>query len=122
MAQAKDGDKVRIHYTGRLTDGTVFDSSEGQEPLEFTLGAGNIIPGFETGTLGMTVGEKKTIQIAPEDAYGERRDELVAVVKLSEFPEGIDVTEINGEEVTLDANHPLAGETLVFEVELIALN
>jgi len=139
MAQAKDGDKVKIHYTGKLDDGTVFDSSEGREPLEFTLGDGKIIPGFEKGTLGMEVGEKKSISIQPEDAYGQYRDDLKAQVKKSEFPEGTDpavgqvyqmqqpdgqaidlrVIGIEGEEVTLDANHPLAGKTLTFDIELV---
>lgn len=139
MAQAKNGDTVKIHYTGKLEDGTVFDSSEGRDPLEFTLGDGKIIPGFEKGTEGMEVGEKKTISIQPEDAYGQYRDDLKAEVKKSEFPEGANpevgqiyqmqqpngqavdlrVIGIEGEQVTLDANHPLAGKTLTFDIELV---
>ena len=142
MAQAKDGDKVAVHYTGKLEDGSVFDSSQGRDPLSFTLGEGRLIPGFEQGTLGMAVGDKKTITIPPAEAYGERRDELTLEVERNNFPEDINpqvgqqfemqqpggqsvnvtVTKVEGEKVTIDANHPLAGKTLIFEIELVSLS
>ncbi|MFZ5981526.1 MAG: FKBP-type peptidyl-prolyl cis-trans isomerase [Candidatus Zixiibacteriota bacterium] len=141
MSQAQDGSKVKVHYTGKLDDGTVFDSSKGRNPFEFEIGAGAVIPGFEKGIRGMKVGETKTITIPPDEAYGHKREELIADVKKSHFPPDIIptvgqqlqmqqsdgrplnvmVTEINGEDVTLDANHPLAGKTLTFEVELVEL-
>lgn len=141
MGKAKDGDKVKVHYTGKLKDGTVFDSSEGRPPLEFTLGQGNIIPGFEKGVMGMELGDKKTITVPPGDGYGESRDELIVKVNKSDFPENIDpsvgkqlqvtqpdgnvievvITEMEGDSVTLDANHPMAGKTLVFDVELVEI-
>jgi peptidylprolyl isomerase len=141
VSKAKDGDKVKVHYTGKLKDGTVFDSSEGRPPLEFTLGQGKIIPGFEKGVMGMGPGDKKTITVPPGDGYGESRDELIVKVNKSHFPENIDpsvgkqlqvtqsdgnvvevtVTEMEGDSVTLDANHPLAGKTLVFDVELVEI-
>ncbi len=136
---AKNGDMVRVHYTGRLADGQVFDSSEGGEPLEFTVGEGQVIPGFDEGVRGMNVGEKKTVEIAPEDAYGERREQLVQAVpregmnlegepevgmNLSmQLPDGnqipVAITEVTDTHVTLDANHPLAGQKLIFDVELV---
>jgi len=136
---AKDGDRVRVHYTGRLEDGQVFDSSREGEPLEFTVGAGEVIPGFDEGVRGMQVGESKTIEIEPEDAYGPRRDGLVTSVsrEMAQFPvepqigmrfglplqDGnqieVVVTEVTDEQVTIDGNHPLAGEKLIFDVELI---
>jgi len=139
MSQAKSGDKVKVHYTGKFEDGEVFDSSEGREPLEFTLGQGNVIPGFDNGIMGMEVGGKKSMTISPDDAYGQRRDDLVLEVKKTDFPENISpeigqqlqmtrpdgqavnvvITDMKEETVTLDANHPLAGKTLVFDVELV---
>jgi peptidylprolyl isomerase len=139
--QAKEGDVVRVHYTGRLTDGTQFDSSVGREPLEFTVGAGQMIKGFDTGVRGMTVGEKKTIEIAPQDAYGERDEEAVIEFPVSNIPEdmklepGMQLTlrnqfgqpipvvvlEVGEEVVVMDANHMLAGKDLVFEVELVEI-
>ena len=139
MSEAKEGSKVKVHYTGKLDDGTVFDSSRERSPFEFTLGTGSVIPGFEKGVMGMKTGESKTVTISPEDAYGQKRDELIADVKKSQFPPDITptvgqqlqmqqpdgrplnvmVTHIEGEEVTLDANHPLAGKTLTFEIELV---
>ncbi len=141
MSQAKSGDAVKVHYTGKLTDGTVFDSSEGREPLAVELGAGQVIPGFEKGLMGMAVGETKTITIDPEEAYGQKREDLVVDVDKSNFPENIkpaigerlqvkqpdgsvinvQITQIEGDKVTLDANHPLAGQTLVFDVEMVAI-
>jgi peptidylprolyl isomerase len=137
--QAKNGDHVRVHYTGKLEDGQVFDSSRDGDPLEFTVGAGEVIPGFDEGVRGMQVGESKTIEIEPEDAYGPRRDQLVTQVsrEAAQFPvepqagmrfglplqDGnqieVVVTEVTDTHVTIDGNHPLAGEKLIFDVELV---
>ena len=139
MAQVKEGDKVKVHYKGRLEDGEVFDSSDGRDPLEFEVGGGKIIPGFDTGVRGMEPGQKKTVEIEPGDAYGRHSEQLVAVVKASEFPKDITptvgqqlqtqdkngrpvnvrVTKVDGDAVTLDANHPLAGKKLIFDIELV---
>ncbi len=137
--QAQKGDTVRVHYTGRLADGQVFDSSEGGEPLEFKLGTGQVIPGFEEAVIGMRVGEEKRVEIDPEDAYGPRRDGLVTSLsrEVARFPEEpkvgdsfllplqdgtqhpVTVTEVTDTHVTIDGNHPLAGQKLIFDVELI---
>ena len=141
MAKAKAGDAVKVHYTGKLDDGTVFDSSEGRDPLEFTLGEGKIIPGFENAVEGMESGQSETIKIEAKDAYGPYREEMLFQVKQSEVPENLDpkvgeelqvkqadgstvvvtVKEVNEKEVTLDANHPLAGKALTFEIELVEI-
>ncbi|HER00148.1 MAG TPA: peptidylprolyl isomerase [candidate division Zixibacteria bacterium] len=141
MAKAKEGDKVKIHYTGKFEDGQVFDSSVDREPLEFTLGQGQVIPGFEKGVVGMEEGEKKEITVTPEEGYGPRYDQNVIEVKKSVFPDDITpevgrqlqvqapdgnkmnvvITEVQDETVTLDANHPLAGKTLLFDVELVEI-
>ncbi len=141
MIKAKSGDNVKTHYKGKLLDGTVFDSSEGREPLCFEIGSGSLIPGFEKGVIGMAAGDSKTITIPPEDAYGLKRKELVATVPKKNIPEDIDpqpgqqlsvqrpdgsffnvmITEVDADNVVLDANHPLAGETLIFEVELLEI-
>ena len=141
MAQAKEGDKIRVHYTGKFKDGTVFDSAHERDPLEFTIGAGQLIKGFDYGVRGMKTGEKRTLEIAPDDGYGKRRKSLVTVVKKSEFPSEITpkvgqqlqtedqnsrpvnlrVIKIDGESITLDANHPLAGKTLIFDIELVEI-
>jgi peptidylprolyl isomerase len=141
MAIAGIGDTVRVHYTGKLSDGTIFDTSLGREPLEFTIGDGRLIPGFEKAVIGMTTGETKTVFIAPEDAYGPYLEELTADVDLSQFPPHIKpevglhlqirqengsfvdvvITKITGSTVTLDANHPLAGKELIFEIELLEI-
>lgn len=133
------GDTVRIHYTGRLDDGRTFDSSEGREPIEFTLGAGQVIPGFERAILGMQPGETRTFTIPAEEAYGPYRPELVHRVPRAQIPPQVElyegarleardqggnrialtVLEVSEEEVVLDANHPLAGEDLTFEVRLV---
>lgn len=138
MTQAKSGDTVKIHYKGTLNDGTVFDSSEGRDPLEFTIGEGNIIPGVEEAVVGMEPEETKTETIGPDKAYGDYRSEMVIDVDKSQFPENIDpevgqqlelkqqdgqtvvvtVTEVNDDQVKLDANHPLAGKDLTFEIQL----
>jgi peptidylprolyl isomerase len=141
MSKAENGNKVKVHYKGSFDDGTVFDSSEGREPLEFELGSGQVIPGFDKNVEGMELKEKKTIQIPTQEAYGDRRDELVMDLPKSEFPDDIDpavgqqlqmqnqegqvfnvlVTGVSGETVTLDANHPLAGKDLNFEIELVEI-
>lgn len=141
MAAAKQGDTVQIHYTGKLDDGSVFDSSEGRTPLQFTLGEGMVIAGFEAAVTGMSVGEEKTTCIPADQAYGPRQEEMVFEVPRSEMPEGMDpevgqqlnvrhesgesttvmVTEVADDTVTLDANHPLAGEELTFDLELVAI-
>ena len=137
--RVKDGDTVRVHYTGRLDDGTEFDSSQGDDPLEFKVGAGEVIPGFEDAVRGMQAGETKTIQIEPEDAYGERREQMVQAIPrdgmrldaephvgmtlLMQLPDGnelpVSITEVTDTHVTLDANHPLAGQQLNFDVTLV---
>jgi FKBP-type peptidyl-prolyl cis-trans isomerase 2 len=139
MSKIKEGDTVEVHYTGKLENGDVFDSSREREPFQFTVGNKDVIPGFENGVVGMDVGDTKTIEIPPEEAYGAKRDELVVVVKKSEFPQDITpsigqrlqikqpdgnpvvvtVTDLTEESITLDANHPLAGYTLFFDVEII---
>lgn len=141
MTQVKSGDTVRIHYTGTLTDGSTFDSSEGRDPLEFTVGSGEIIPGLDVAVPGMAVGEKKTVNIACDDAYGEANPEMTQAVPRDSIPEEIPleigamlqmqtpqgqvvpvtVVEINEAEVTLDANHPLAGQDLTFDIELVEI-
>lgn len=139
--QANIGDTVSVHYTGRLEDGTVFDSSRGSEPLEFELGSGAVIEGFDQAVTGMEVGESREVRIAPEDAYGARREEMQLEVPRSELPEGLDPVEgdmlgiqiapgqqavariasVADESITIDLNHPLAGETLVFDIELVGI-
>jgi FKBP-type peptidyl-prolyl cis-trans isomerase 2 len=142
MPQAQSGDLVRIHYTGRLDDGRTFDTSRGREPLEFTLGEGAVIPGFEEAVVGMTPGESKTVSLAPEDAYGPHRPEMVQEVERSLLPANMQlkpglqlqaqsrdgepllltVRDVADGTVTLDANHPLAGERLTFDIELVELD
>ncbi|HCS54023.1 peptidylprolyl isomerase [uncultured Rubinisphaera sp.] len=141
MNAAKSGDTVRIHYTGKLEDGTQFDSSEGRDPLEFALGSGNVIPGFENAVEGMTVGDKKSVTIPPEEAYGPRQEQLIQDVPRNRLPDGItptvgmelqsqnengqvmqfSVTAVDEESITVDGNHPLAGKALSFDVELVEI-
>lgn len=141
MSQAKAGDKVRIHYTGKLDDGTQFDTSSGREPLEFELGAGNVIPGFDAAVEGMEVGQSKSVSIEPEEAYGPRHDQLIQQVEKSQLPDEIEptvgmqlqsqtpdgqvmplvVTEVADDTITVDANHPLAGKSLNFDIELVEI-
>ncbi len=139
---AAPGDTVTVHYRGLLEDGTVFDSSEGREPLTFTLGAGEVIPGFEQGVIGLEPGDKATVTIQPDDAYGPRYEEAVQEVPLDLFGESApdvgmlvnviaedgtpltaQITAISDDlmNATLDFNHPLAGRTLTFEIELISI-
>ena len=138
----KDGDTVKVHYTGTLDDGTVFDTSREREPLEFTLGQGGIIAGFENAVLGMAIGDIKTVTFPPEEAYGEVREDLLLKIPREQFPEEMElqtgqqlqlqsndgqiviatVLEIADSEVTVDANHPLAGKDLTFEIEVMEIN
>ncbi|MDQ1087950.1 MULTISPECIES: peptidylprolyl isomerase [unclassified Siphonobacter] len=140
---AQSGDKVRVHYTGKLTSGVVFDSSEGRDPLEFTLGSGMVIAGFDSGITGMQVGEKKTVHIPVAEAYGPSDDNLVFEFNRSDLPKDIPfevgmqlnmhadgegqvvpvtVTSVADDKISVDANHPLAGQDLVFEIELVGIN
>ena len=141
MTQAKQGDNVKIHYTGKLKDGTVFDSSEGREPLEFTIGSGMVIPGFEEAVVGMNQGETKEVTIPVDKAYGPRNEELIMEFKRDQFPPHIEpelnqrlqlgapngqlvvvtVVDISGDTVKLDANPPLAGQDLIFNLELVEI-
>lgn len=141
MSQAKAGDTVKIHYTGTLDDGTQFDSSAGREPLEFELGSGQVIPGFEKAVEGMAVGDEKDVSIAPEDAYGPRHDQMIQEVPKSALPDNLTpevgmglqaqgqdgqvinltVTEVGEESITVDGNHPLAGKSLNFKLELVEI-
>jgi peptidylprolyl isomerase len=141
MAKAKDGDTVKVHYKGTLDDGTVFDSSEGKEPLEFTIGEGGIIPGFENGVKGMEKGEKKTIKIPSAEAYGPIHAEAISEVPRADFPKDLNpavgarfqvsdddgnvlvvtVLKVTEDKITLDSNHPLAGRDLTFELELVSV-
>ena len=141
MSQAKNGNTVKIHYSGKLNDGTQFDSSEGREPLEFGLGAGQVIPGFEKAVEGMAVGDSKSFSVPPEEAYGAHRAELVQDVPKTALPEDLTpavgmqlqgtggngqtmnlvVTDVKDDAITVDGNHPLAGQDLNFEIELVEI-
>ncbi len=141
MAQAQQGDTVKIHYTGTLADGTVFDSSAGRDPLEFTLGGGQVIPGFDEAVTGMDSGEKKQVVIPAAKAYGQRNEEMVIQAPRDQVPADIkpevgqqlqmagpggetiivQVTEVTDEHITLDANPPLAGKDLTFDIELVSI-
>ncbi|MEQ8719215.1 MAG: peptidylprolyl isomerase [Acidimicrobiales bacterium] len=130
-----NGDTVDVHYTGRLDDGEVFDSSAGRDPLTFEVGGGQVIAGFDEAVRGLGVGESRTVRIEPADAYGERRDELIGRVDAAKAPDGLTtgdavmvgqqqavVVEVTDSEVVLDANHPLAGKALTFDVEVVAVS
>jgi peptidylprolyl isomerase len=141
MVQAKTGDTVRVHYTGKLDDGTVFDTSQQRDPLEFTIGEGQIIPGFERAVVGMSPGDMKTERIPADDAYGPHENEMVLEVERTKMPTTIEpevgqqlqnhhedgrvtpvlITGVTDAAVTLDANHPLAGKDLTFEIELVEI-
>ena len=132
----KEGSKVKVHYTGKFEDNQVFDTSRDREPLEFTLGEGQLIAGFENGLVGLTTGDKKTVELEPEQAYGPIRDELINDVPMERLPKGVKqgqmlqakteqgemnvvVTEIKETTATVDANHPLAGKKLIFDLEVV---
>lgn len=139
MSKVKDGDTVKVHYTGTLDNGEVFDSSEGREPLEFTLGQGQLIPGFEKAVVGLGQGESTTVDIPSAEAYGEAREDLVITVPKDQLPADVEpqvgmqlqvnqpdgqpvpvrITDVGDTELTLDANHPLAGKDLKFKIELV---
>ena len=141
MNKVKNGDRVKIHYTGTLKDGEIFDTSRERQPLEFIIGNREMMPGLETRVIGMEAGEKKSIEVPPEEAFGPRQEELVVEVKKSNLPDHIEpclgqklqmqdangnhielaITEIKEESITLDANHPLAGHTLFFDLELVEI-
>lgn len=141
MTTAKTGDNVKVHYTGKLDDGTVFDSSVGGDPIEFQLGAGSVIPGFDSGVSGMAVGDRRTVDIPAMEAYGPYHQEAVFKMPRDQFPPDLvpelgmmfrmqhpsgalldmSVVEVAGDVVTLDANHPLAGKDLHFDLELVAI-
>ena len=141
MAQVKNGDKIKVHYHGKLTNGETFDSSAGREPLEFEVGSGMVIPGFDDGVTGMAVGEKKTINIPFAEAYGPKNPEMVIEMPKDRFPPEMEIelgmplmmsdqqgqqfqvtiVEIKEEAVMLDANHPLAGQDLIFDLELVEI-
>lgn len=142
MQQVKKGDTVKVHYHGKLTDGTTFDSSEGREPLEFEVGSGMVIPGFDQGVTGMTVGEKKTVLIPADEAYGPKQEDMIMEFPKDRFPADLTpevgmqlnmsnpqgqnfpviIVDIKDEAVVLDANHPLAGEDLSFDLELVEIS
>ena len=141
MPRAKYGDTVKVHYTGKLEDGTIFDSSFDSEPLEFTIGEGQVIPGFEQSVFGMELNETKTVKIPVDKAYGAHRDDLIVVVNRSQLPPDFEpeigaelegrqpdgsivvatVIEVSESSVTLDANHPLAGKDLTFDIQLVEI-
>ncbi len=138
---AKDGNTVKVHYTGKLDDGTIFDTSVEREPLEFTIGAGQMIPGFEGAVRGMQVGQVKTVTIPAEEAYGPHNEDMVMVVERDKLPENLNpvvgqrlqkqqedgntavvvVTDVSDTTITLDTNYPLAGKALTFEIELLEI-
>jgi FKBP-type peptidyl-prolyl cis-trans isomerase 2 len=141
MQQVQNGDKIKVHYHGKLRSGETFDSSDGREPLEFTVGSGQVIKGFDEGVKGMKVGDKKTVEIQVTDAYGEKQQEMMIEFPKDQFPADMNpevgmqlmmsngsgqqfpvtVAEVKEESVVLDANHPLAGQDLVFDLELISI-
>ncbi len=141
MSVVKDGDTVKVHYTGQLEDGSVFDSSVQREPLEFTIGQGQLIPGFEKAVIGLKVGDKTTANIPSQEAYGDPNPDMIVEVQKEQLPADLEphvglqlqlnqpngqaipvqVTKIGDETVTLDANHPLAGKDLTFDIELVEI-
>jgi FKBP-type peptidyl-prolyl cis-trans isomerase 2 len=141
MAEAKNGDKVKVHYTGKLEDGTVFDSSVEREPLEFTLGQGEVIPGFEEAVVGMQPDESKTTTLPPEKGYGDHNPQMVVTVERERLPDNLEpqvgqalqmrqgdgqtlmvtVADLSESTITLDANHPLAGRNLTFDIQLVEI-
>ena len=141
MSQAKANDTVKVHYTGRLTNGEVFDSSEGRDPLEFTVGAGQMIKGFDAAVNGMGLNEKKTVTIPADEAYGQPNDAMIQEVPKASLPADLNpsvgmqlmasspdgqqmpvkVVEVTEENIKVDANHPLAGQDLTFDIELVSI-
>ena len=141
MQQVKNGDTVNVHYHGKLTDGSTFDSSEGRDPLQFTVGSGQVIKGFDDALIDMKIGEKKTVNIPVDQAYGQRSDNMMMEYPKSDFPADMQpevglelhmsdnagnvfpvvIAEVQDEVVILDANHPLAGQDLIFEIDLVSI-
>lgn len=141
MATAQNGETVKVHYTGMFSDGQVFDSSINREPLEFTIGEGSVIPGFDSAVVGMKVGENKTVTIPCAEAYGERNDNAIATIDRSQLPEGLEprigqqlsatrpdgtgaivtITKVEENSITVDGNHPLAGKDLTFDLNLVEI-
>jgi peptidylprolyl isomerase len=141
MVQAKHGDKVKVHYTGKFEDGAVFDSSINREPLQLTIGRGHVIPGFENALVGMSPGESKTAKIEADNAYGPHRKEMIQIINRNQFPKHLKpqvgqelrdyqqdgriikvmVTDVSESSVTLDANHALAGKDLTFDIQLVEI-
>ncbi len=141
MQQVKNGDTVSVHYTGKLTNGNVFDSSAGREPLQFTAGSGQVIKGFDNAVVDMIVGDKKTVNIPVHEAYGARNEDMIITYPLEQFPQDMNpqvgmelhmsdnmgnhfpvvIVEIENDMAILDANHPLAGEDLIFDIELVQI-
>ena len=132
---AHSGDTVRVHYTGRLDSGEVFDSSQGREPLSFDVGSGQVIPGFESAVDGLAVGSSVTVRIDPDDAYGQRQDQMILTVPAEQAPPGLTagqavmlgdqpatIVEVDDQAVVVDANHPLAGQALTFDIELVGID
>lgn len=142
MSVVKDGDTVKVHYTGQLEDGSVFDSSIQREPLEFTIGQGQLIPGFEKAIIGLKVGDKTTTNIPSEEAYGDSNPEMIVEVPKEQLPADLEpqvglqlqlnqpngqaipvqITKIDEDTITLDANHPLAGKDLTFDIEVVEIS
>lgn len=142
MQKAQDGDKVKVHYHGTLKSGETFDSSKGKEPLEFTVGSGQVIKGFDDGVRGMQPGDKKTVEIGVNEAYGEKNNDMIIEFPKNQFPEDmtaepgmqlmmnngsgqqfpVTITEVKEEVIVLDANHPLAGQDLIFDIELVSID
>lgn len=141
QTKAKQGDCVKVHYTGKLEDGTVFDTSINQTPLQFTIGKGEVIPGFEQAVVGMNLGESKTVKVPADQAYGPHREEMVLEVDRKQFPARlkpevgqqyqipqahsrptlVTITNVSESKIVLDANHPLAGKDLIFNVQLLEI-
>lgn len=141
MKEAQVGDVVSVHYTGKLNNGEVFDSSRDRDPMEFTLGQEELLAGFEDGVVGMKPGESRSVTLEPENAFGDRREDLLLKLPKKEFPQNITpsvglqlklsnasgnemtvvVTKVGEESVTLDGNHPLSGQTVVFDIELLEI-
>jgi len=141
MQQVNNGDKVKVHYHGKLRSGETFDSSQGRDPLEFTVGSGQVIKGFDDGVRGMEVGDKKTVEIPVQDAYGEKEEDRIIEFPKAQFPPDLNpevgmqlmmsngegqqlpvvIREVREDSVVLDANHPLAGQDLIFDIELVEI-
>ncbi|MBW1740581.1 MAG: peptidylprolyl isomerase [Deltaproteobacteria bacterium] len=141
MAQARNGDTVKVHYTGKFEDGAVFDSSSNRDPMQFVIGEGRLIPGFEKAIVGMSPGESKSVTLLPEEAYGPHHEQMVQVIDRKQVPSNLKlevgqqlevrrpdgqitllmVTDVSDSSVTLDANHPLAGKNLIFDIELVEI-